>query len=275
MGIQLVSGRTFGAVDRFGEAQINQTERAERGVAIVTQQTARTLWPGQSAVGQALWLPDIDNVVWSEVIGVVEDIQFHAVGEVPALHVFLPWTQSSSGTAHVLVKTTGNATSMATTVREILQVVEPGTVIDEVASLESLVERATAQPRFTSRVVASFGGVALVLAAVGIYGTLSFLVDARTREIGIRLALGASGRSILSLVMWRSVVPAIEGGVVGLAIALALARTFRALLFEIEPFDLTSFASGGVALLAVALVAAIEPARRASRVDPVSTLRTE
>lgn len=276
MKIRLVSGRMFGAVDRFGEPQINQAQRTERGVAIVTEQTARTLWPGQPAVGQALWLPDIDNVTWREVVGVVEDIQFYTVGEEPALHVFVPWTQDSAAARpYVVVKANGAALSMTAAVREIIQAVEPGTEINEVSSLESLVDRATAQPRFTSQVVAAFGALALVLAAVGIYGALSYLVGARTREIGIRLALGASRASILSTVIWRGMAPAAAGGLIGLGLALALARTFRALLFEVEPLDLTSFSGGAVALVAVALAAALGPARRAARIDPVRALRTD
>lgn len=276
MGIRLVSGRMFGPEDRFGEAQLNRTARVERGVAIVTEQTARMLWPGQPAKGQALWLPEFDNAAWREVIGVVEDIQFHAVGEEPALHVFLPWTQNNaSAVQRVLVKTSGTVAAIAATVRDVLQAVEPGTAIDDVASLESLVARATAQPRFTSRVVASFGVLALALAGVGIYGTLSFLVGARTREIGIRVALGASRGSILRNVIWHGAMPAIGGGALGFAVALALGRTFRALLFEIQPFDPISFAGGAAALLAVVFIAAIDPARRASRVDPACALRTE
>lgn len=275
MGIRLVSGRTFGWIDRFGEEQINQIQRADHGVAVVTEQTARTLWPGQSAIGQALWLPDIDNVAWRDVVGVVADIQFHAVGETPALHVFVPWTQSSTGTPYVLVKSADPGTSMTAAVRDVVQRVEPGSAIDDVATLDALVERATEQPRFTSRIVVAFGALALALAAVGIHGTLSYLVGARTREIGIRLALGASRRSILLNVIWRGVVPAIMGGLIGLALALALAHTFHALLFEVAPFDPASLAGGAAVLLAVAVFAALNPARRAARVEPSQALRAE
>jgi hypothetical protein len=188
MGIRLITGRTFDQRDRFTEPQINQTvERPESGAAIVTEATARALWPGQVAVGQALWLPDIDNANWREVVGVVEDIQFGGVGEAPALHVFLPWTQTSSGRIQVMVRTEGEPAAMAATLRDVVMAVDPGSVVDEVVTMASLVDQATAQPRFTSRLVASFGALALTLAAVGIYGTLSYLVGTRTREFGIRL----------------------------------------------------------------------------------------
>jgi predicted permease len=276
MGIRLASGRTFGVADRFTAAQlIDGRQRPERGVVVVSESTARTLWPDRPAIGQAMWLPDVDTVGWREVVGVVEDIQFHAVGEAPAFHVFVPWTQHPTGAPRLVVRTIGSPESFVDVVRDVVGAVEPGTHIDQIASLDALVSRATAQPRFTSRLVGAFGALALLLAAVGIYGTLSFLVTARMREIGIRLALGAPRSGIMSHVLWRGLVPAVAGGVIGLGIAVALARTFRALLFDVEPLDLTSFAGGATVLLVVALVAALGPAHRASRVDPVRALRSE
>jgi putative ABC transport system permease protein len=286
MGIRLVSGRTFRPADRFAEPQVNWTTKAERGAAVVSQTVARTLWPDRPAIGESLWLPDIDNVSWREVVGVVGDIQFHEVGEAPALHVFVPWTQHSTGRPRLVVKSSrqglstgsgqaGDAASIIAEVRDVVRTVEPGTTIDQVSTLDSLVSRATAQPRFTSRVVAGFGALALLLAAVGIYGTLSYLVGARTREIGIRLALGAPRSGIVSNVVWRGLIPAIAGGLVGLSIAIALARTFRALLFGVEPLDIESFAGGAALLLLVALAAALGPARRAARIDPAKALRMD
>ena len=276
MGVRLVDGRLFGAGDRFNEAQVNRTEMVDRGAAIVTETTARLLWPGQSPIGQALWLPDIDSVAWREVVGVVEDIQFHAIGEAPAAHVFVPWTQTSTGRPRLVVRSTSpDATTIAAAVREVVDSVEPGTRVDNLTTLDALVSRATAQPRFTSRLVSAFGALALALAAVGIYGTLSFVVGARTREIGVRLALGATPGHIMSRTLTRGLLPAALGGVIGVGIALALARTFRALLFGIESVDAGSAAAGLVALIAIATVAALGPARRAARVDPVQALRAD
>jgi putative ABC transport system permease protein len=278
MGIRLVAGRPFGPDDRFTEAQMTAGAPVGTGAAIVTEETARTLWPGESSVGRALWLPDIDyRVTWREVVGVIEDVQFRAVGEPPGLHVFLPWTQdSASARVYVMAKASaGDADAVAATARDVVRRVEPGAAVDAVRSLESLVERATAQPRFTSRLVAAFGALALILAAVGIYGTLAYLVGARTREIGIRLALGAPRRGIVSSVMRRGLAPALAGGVLGLAAALALARAFSSLLFDVEPMDLPSIAAGGAALIVVAIAAAAGPARRAGRVNPVEALKTE
>jgi predicted lysophospholipase L1 biosynthesis ABC-type transport system permease subunit len=188
--------------------------------------------------------------------------------------VKLMWTQQATGRPRLVVRTTGDAATIVPIVRDVVQSAEPGTRVEQLATLDALVARATAQPRFTSRLVA-FGALALILAAVGIYGTLSYVVGARTREIGIRLALGAPRAAIVSDMMWRGFAPAAAGGAIGLAVAAALARTFRALLFGIEPIDAASLAGGGVLLLAVALAAALGPARRASRVDPAVALRTD
>lgn len=278
MGIRLVNGRTFGPADRFTEeVMAGLANRPDHGVAIVSESTARTLWPGQSAIGQALWVPVLDWVSWREVIGVVEDIQFHAVGEEPTLHVFLPWTQSPTGRFALVVKGTRgqSGASIAPLVRDVVDAVEPGTRIDQVAPLDALVSRATAQPRFTSSLVVAFGALALLLASVGIYGSLSYLVGTRTREIGVRIALGARRSNIVSDVLVRGLIPAVAGGILGVAIAVALAQTFRSLLFGVEPLDLTSFAGGASLLFLVALAAALGPALRASRVNPARALRAD
>jgi len=275
MGIRFVSGRPFDVTDRLTEAQHLGEQPAELGVAVVTESTARALWPGQLALGQALWLPDIDRVSWREVVGVVEDIQFRAVGEAPALHVFVPWTQFPSGRPRLLVKGTGSASALAPAVQHAAQQVSPGTRIDQIASLETLLTRATAQLRFTSAVVAAFGALALVLAGVGLYGTLSFMVGTRLREIGIRMALGASRERVVTTVLGRGLLSAAVGGLIGAAAAVALARVFKALLFNVTSLDPVSLTGAAIALLVVAAIAAAGPAAAAARTDPARALRTE
>jgi ABC-type antimicrobial peptide transport system permease subunit len=134
--------------------------------------------------------------------------------------------------SRLLVKTAGDSTAMLDTVRRVLEQISPGTRIGEIAPLDALLSRATAQPRFTMRTVAAFGVVALILAAIGIYGTLSYVVGARTREIAIRLSLGASRSAVLPEVLRRSLLPVVGGGLIGILLAAALARTFEALLFQ-------------------------------------------
>lgn len=276
MGIRLVQGRWFGGQDRFTEAQLNWANgRAASGVAIVSESTARTLWPGHSPLGEAIRLPDIDNVQWREVIGVVEDIQFSSVGETPALHVFTPWTQMSTGGPQLVVKGTLDPAPLTAAVRDVIESVEPGTRVDRLATLETLVDRVTAQPRFTSRVVVGFSIVSLLVAAVGIYGTLSYLVAARTREIGIRLALGAPRTAISTSLLLRGLLPAVAGGIVGMGVAVLFARVFSAILFQTPALDLPSLAGGALLLTTVAILAAAGPALRAARVDPIVALRTD
>jgi putative ABC transport system permease protein len=276
MAIELLEGRAFNSSDRFDAlALVDSKHRPPSGSAIVTESLARSLWPGQSALGQPLWLPNIDGVTWREVVGIVEDIDFHAVGETAGHHVFVPWTQGPTGNPRLVVKGSGNTASLVSIVRGVLQEVEPGTHVDQVVPLDALTSRATAQPRFTSRVAMLFAALALLLAAVGIHGTLAYAVRARTREIGIRVALGASTRDILGRTLAAGLMPAVVGGTIGVAAALAIARMFQNLLFEISPLDpLTLVATAG-ALGGAALVAAIGPAARAARVDPLAALRTE
>jgi predicted permease len=276
MGIAPVSGRLFDESDRFSPAQlVDSTTRPPTGSAIVTESLARTLWPGAAAVGQAIWLPTIDNVAWRQVVGVVEDFDFYAVAEAPVHHVFVPWTQYPTGNPRLVVKGAGPGASLAPVVRAILQEVEPGTHVDQVIPLDALAARATAQSRFTSRVVALFGALALMLAGVGIHGTLAYVVRARVRDIGIRLALGASRRDILVRTLWNGLMPALAGGLLGTAAAVALARAFGTLLFDVSPLDARALAVGGLALVIVSVAAATGPARRAARVDPLVALRAE
>jgi putative ABC transport system permease protein len=268
-------GRRFDARDRFSAPQLVGDAARASGVAIVSESTARTLWPGREAIGEALWLPDIDIVPWREVIGVVEDTQFGAVGEPPPLQVYVPWTQFPTGNPRLVVKGIGPAAALAPLVKEIAVAVEPGTHVDQVQPLDALVARATAQPRFTAQVVSLFGVLALVLASVGVYGTLSHVVRAAAREIGIRMALGASRSDMAALTLRRGLLPAAVGTVVGTSAAVAVAHLFRNLFFEITPLDARSIAAGVTLLMLSALAAAIGPARRAAGLDPARTLQAE
>ena len=276
MGVSLIEGRTFLESDRFGEAQFNPQLRGQRRVAVVSQSLARTFWPGRPALGEALWIADLGNDTgWYDVVGVVEDIQFHGVGTEPALHLFVPWTQGTSGAPLLLVKGRDDAASLTALVRRVVQEVHPGTGVDQVTALDDLVSRATAQPRFTARTVAAFGLLALVLTAVGIYGTLSFVVGSRTREIAVRLSLGATARDILHTMLAGGLTPVLAGGLIGVVLAGALAKAFETLLFQIEPLDGVSFMAGAALLLLATLVAALAPALRVLRVNPSTALRAE
>ena len=248
MDIRLLSGRTFDRGDRFTEAQLIGNAPRDHGVVIVTESTARMLWPGRPGVGKALWLPMMDSIPWWESD---RRRRRHSVllgrGSAGRTRV-LSLDSISDWDPRLIVR----GTASIATVREVAGAVHPGTHVEQIASLESLVSGSTAQPRFTTRLVMSFALLALLLAAVGIYGTLSFVVASRTREIGIRMALGASRGAIMTDVARYGVIPALAGSVVGLAAAFVLVRAFRALVFGIEPVDSLSFVGRATALLLVA-----------------------
>jgi predicted permease len=281
MGISLIAGRTFDASDRFSEALLTSGNLATgslsdgRAVAVVSETLARTLWPGRSAIGQPVRIIIGSVAPPREIVGVVEDLQFHTVGEQATPHVFVPWTQDNTGNPYLVAKVSGDAVSALPVVRRITESVDPPTAIDRMTTLEALVSQATAQPRFTTRTVAGFGALALLLAAVGVYGTLAYIVGARTREIAIRLSLGASRGVIVPDVLRRGLVPVLTGGVLGVFLAAGIARTFEALLFQIEPLDIPSFVTGAALLLIAALLAALAPAMRVLRVNPATALRAE
>ena len=277
MGIRLVDGRPFDARDRFTDVEMTAEEkerRATEGVAIVTRSVERALWPGRSAVGQYLWQPDPEDIP-RQVVGVVDDIEVRAVGEAPTLQVFVPWTETSTSAPKLLVRTDGAAEAMVPAVRSVLQAVRPGTRVDQIVTLDELVRQTTAQPRFTSDLVALFGAASLLLAAVGIYGTQWYLVGLRTRELGVRLALGASRRGIVFSIVRAAVMPAIAGGVIGLALAVLVTRVFSALFFGIASAEPLSLAIGAACLIVAAAAAAIGPGLRAARVDPMFALRAD
>jgi putative ABC transport system permease protein len=275
LGIRLVEGRLFDTRDHFTSSQLGPAATNDRGVVVISESVARTLWPGRSAIGQSIRSPAGDNVAWREVIGIVNDIQFHAVGEAPAMHVFVPYSQSPIPAVRLLAKGSGNRAAMNAAIEQAIQAVAPGTRIDQVVSLDRLVSRATSQPRFTTRTVAAFGILALVLASIGIYGTLAFIVTARTREIAIRMSLGGSWGGILPDVLTRGLMPAVVGWLLGIVIASAIARAFASLFFQFEPLDVGSYAIGATLLLFASVAAAAAPAIHALRVDPATVLRAE
>ena len=275
MGMRLVEGRLFDVQDRFTLSQLGPASSNDRGAVIVSESVAGTLWPGRSAIGEAIWLPTADNVRWREVIGIVEDIQFHAVGEIPGMHVFVPYSQTPIPAVRLLVKGTGDRAVLHAAIRQAVQAAAPGTRIDQIASFDELVSRATSQPRFIASMVAAFGILALSLASIGTYGTLSFIVAARTREIAIRMSLGGSWPGILRDVLTAGLAPVMIGCVIGIVIAAATARAFASLFFQFEPLGIASYTAGATLLLLASLVAAAAPTMRALRVDPCTSLHAE
>jgi putative ABC transport system permease protein len=260
MRIPLIAGRGFDAHDTS----------ATENVAIINQKAARLLWPGQSAVGQMLMAPG--NL---RVVGVVGNVRHQALEEEGGLEIYLPITQAHNGSVELVVRTRVPPAAVAPAIRRALLSVEPNLPTAEYRELNDLVARAVSPRRFMVDLLAAFAVTALLLASVGIYGVVSYTVGRRTQEIGIRMALGASAFSVRTHVMKQTVVLVSGGIAVGIPGAIVFGRVMSSMLYQMQPTDPLTLAATVLTLLSVALLAAYLPALRASRVDPMSALRTE
>ena len=269
MGIQLLRGREFTETD-------NETAP---GVVVVSQSVARTLWTGQDPVGKRISMEDEPKPEdWLTVVGVVDDVRQRglATGSDPA--IYQPYLQISSAffLSHMtfVVKTASRPESVAAGIRTVLRSVDKNQPIS-IASMDTLIAATTAELRFQARLLTAFAMVSLVLTIVGIYGVLAYSVAQRTREIGVRMALGAQGADVLGMLLRKALVLTLAGIFLGGASALALTRVLEKFLFEVKPADLSTYAAVAVILTLSALAACYVPARRGMRVDPMVALRYE
>jgi putative ABC transport system permease protein len=263
MGIPLRSGRIFADLDRRGTPL----------VVILSESAARAMWPGDDAIGKRV--RGAGNEWWT-VIGVVADTRYREF-RTPRATVYFPLLQLPFPypPTNLVVRTSGDPALMTATLRRAIATVDPDLVLSRATTMTSLLEEPLAQPRFNAMLLTVFAVVVLVLAVVGLYGVLAWTVRQRTRELGIRIALGAQPRQVHFLVMRHGILIAAAGTIVGLLGAVAASRVLRSLLYEISPTDLPTMLGACAMLLIVALVACLLPARRATRVDPVLTLRAE
>ena len=264
MGIPLLEGREFDERDRSGSPP----------VAVINQTLARAAFPGENPIGKRMrvyWGPSGDPV---EIVGVAADIHHNGLRTAPDPCLFLPHAQQPSGFLTLVVRTNGDAGVIAAVQKEIHQV-NPAQGIAEIRPMESLVAADTAEPTLETSVLSIFGFLALGLASIGIYAVVSYSVEQRTREMGIRLALGAARQVILSGVLREGFVLALIGIGAGLVAALALTRYLATLLYTVRPTDPLIYASVTSVLVAAALAGCYFPARRATAVDPAVVLREE
>jgi putative ABC transport system permease protein len=267
LGIPLKDGREFDPRD---------SARSEP-VVIVSQSLARRFWPGQSAVGQRLD-PGFSGAGWCSIVGIVGDVKQGGLASDAPLTIYLPYGQGPSfllSFMAIAVRTGGDPVSMVNAVRTQVQSVDPEIPVFGASSMEELISKSVSEPRFNSVLLASFAGLALVLAAVGIYGVIAYSVTQRTREIGIRMALGAEPRSVANRVVGEGARLALLGIALGMVAALALARLIANFLFGVTATDPATFCGVAMLLTLVALAACYIPARRAARVDPIVALRYE
>jgi putative ABC transport system permease protein len=265
IGIPLLSGRVFTRMDNRDSAP----------VVIISSSMARRYWPDEDPVGKKVRVVSFGRPVSREIIGVVGDSRHLGLDSDPRLEFFVPHLQNPYGGMTFVVRTTTDALRMIPVIKSGIWELDKDQPFYATATMEQLVAGTLGQRRFTLSLLASFAVIALGLAAVGTYGLISFSTTLRTREIGVRIALGAQTRDILKLILREGVVLSLAGVAMGLAGSLALTRFLSSLLFETTPTDSLTFAGIALLLFIVAMAAGYIPARRASKVDPMVALRHE
>jgi predicted permease len=267
LGLDLVEGRRFEASD-LGPKGSN---------VVVTQALAQRFWPGQSAIGRRIKPGDLsNNVPWLTIVGVVRDANLRGIPRNPTNDpdIFFPFNARPRSVA-ILLRTAGDPDSLARTVTAELQRRDNGVAVFGVRSLQTLVDQQLAASRFLTWLTGVFAATALTLAVIGIYGLLAYWVGQRTREIGVRAALGAGRGRLMGLVVGQGLGLAVIGILIGAAAAVALGRFVESQLYAVQPLDAVSFAVPAAVMIGTSLAASLVPAVRALRVDPVSALRKD
>jgi len=249
------------------------TEDAPK-VCLVSQTFARQVFPGEDPLGRRLVFGFKESVS-REIVGIVADVQRDGRGPASRPEMYVPFAQEPWWAAYLVVRTAGDPAHLSGVVRNAVHALDPGLPIESVQPMVEIVQESVAQPRFRATLLSLFGAAALVLAIVGIYGVLSYSVGRRTREVGIRVALGAERGDVLRLVVGEGLALTAAGLAAGAAGAAILTRFLASLLFGVGRFDPATYAGVAVALIAAGLLACWIPARRATRVDPVRALRAE
>ena len=261
LGVPILAGRPFSRDD------IDQSRR----VMMINQALAKQLWPGENAVGKALML----GKTRLEVIGVAGDIRHGGLSQRAGAATYVPVSLFPRGSVKIFLRFSGDPAPMASAARNTVWSVDRDQPISEIASLPDLVSRSVSRPRFFMLLLVAFGAAALALAAVGLYGTLSYGTRQRRREMGIRLALGAQPSDLVGIVLREGTGLALVGVALSIPAALAASRLLGSLLYEVRPQDPFVLFSVALFLLAVAAMASFFPARSASRVDPAIALRQD
>jgi putative ABC transport system permease protein len=265
MRIPLKRGRLFTA----------QEAVEMRHVVVVNEAFARENFPGQDALGQRVTIEMKDDNQPSEIIGIVGDNKHKGLDAEVEPMAFWPHAELVYSSMTIAIRTRGESTNVAAAARDVIHRLDPDQPIGQVITMNSLMARSFARSRFNSLLLAIFSVVALVMAAVGIYGVMSYSVLQRTHEIGVRMALGAQRTDVLKLILRQGILLAITGVAVGLAGSFGLTRVISSLLFDVAATDKTTFAAVSLGLFAITFVASYIPAWRATRVDPLVALRYE
>jgi putative ABC transport system permease protein len=271
MGITILKGRTFTEQDNSDQSP---------KVVIVNATLARRFFSDVNPVGSRICMgEDCSKGPWLTVVGVVGDSALQSLTDPRFPQVLSPHAQGVeggvAGKMELAVRTSADPLSLAASVREQVHPLDKDQSVAEMQALDQVVSASLAQPRLNTLLLAGFAALALLLAAIGVYGVISYSVAQRTREIGVRMALGASRGKVLRMVVGESLLLTIAGLGVGLVAAFALARVMTSLLYGVTPSDPATFLAVSLLLAGVAFLAAYIPARRATKVDPMVALRYE
>ena len=272
VGLPLLAGRLFDEADEPVWAERGQP-LPQRHV-VISRRLAKLIFPNQDAVGKHVILWKGQSGGDAEVVGVVGDMRERGLASEPTLTVYLPYGRNARTTEFV-VHTRGNPLVLVPTVRSIVASLDPNLPVADVRSFDEVVRRSVAPQRFNTILLGVFSGLALLLATTGIYGVLSYSMSRRTSEIGLRVALGANGASILRMAVSQGMRPVLAGLALGAVGAAWLSRYFAALLFDVRPLDALTYLAVAALLLAASLAACCLPGLRAMRIDPADALRIE
>jgi predicted permease len=265
MGIPLSRGRSY----------TEQEVAEKRNVVVVSESFARKYFPGEEALGQRVVVEMSQTPQPAEIVGIVGDVKHYGLEGEDKPTVYIPQADLVYPFMNLVVRTKGDPLSLATAVRKEIQAIDAEQPVANVRTMEDWLADSVGRARFSAGLLGAFSLVALLLAAVGIYGVMSYAVAQRTHEIGVRVALGAQGRDILRMVFGHGLTLAGIGLAAGLVGAFALTRLMSSLLYQVSATDPLTYAAISAFLLLVALLACYVPARRAMKVDPMTALRYE
>jgi putative ABC transport system permease protein len=261
MGIPLVAGRTF----------TDHDDEASPRVAIVDARIAQTIWPGESAIGKRFTGPTGPGTI----VGVVGHVHTTGLDVDPRPQMYWSTRQWAQTRAVLAVRSAQAAGTLYPAIIRAIHAIDPDQAVFDARTMQQVVDASLAQRRLTTMLMIGFSAVALLLAAVGTYGVVAYGVTQRAREFGIRIALGARTRQVMTLVLRQGTAMAIAGAIAGVVLAIAAAGLMSNLVYDVAPRDVISRSGAAVVLVLVAVAASAIPARRAARVDPAAMLRTD
>ena len=244
-------------------------------VIVVDETVARQYWPGADPIGKRIRTSADSSAPWLTIVGVAPNVKHSSLRERPNFEMYHPMAQRPSWSSYIVMRASADAEALVSSLRRRVAELDPTLPVSDVNTMEGAMAESLSIARLTNLLLTGFAGLALLLAAIGIYGVMSLDVNGRLGEFGVRLALGAAPRDVLRLVMRQGMMLALLGLLVGLAGALWLTRFLGTLLFEVSPMDPVTFTVVAGVLSAAAVGACYLPARRATRADPIAVLRRD